>query len=710
MNPMRRRRMMRRMLAAAVLILPMWALGSDVVTVAPVVIMAEAEEAPAARSISRVSRKDIEKTDSLSLKELLDSTPGVFLKQSNGPRDMSISIRGSGAKTSFAVRNIKMYEDWFPLTQSDGLSRTDLNDPNAYEGIDVFRGPSSAMYDNYALGGAVNFRSRRGRDIDGFDLGSAAGSYGYQNHYLHLGQQHQGFEYAAFASLVRGDGWIANSGYTTVTEDLTAVFTPDETRTIVVKFLNNDLKSQHPARLSKMAFNNDSRSAGTVSVTGVGTVTAQRAAQGREDRRTVAGARYEQKLGASTLVRLLGAYDVKDINQTGGTIGDNVNPNFHHYADVAHESEILGLAAKHYAGAYFNYMEQEANTYRNLADSKGTRGALNAQTRGYHRNYGARLREELKLSDRWTAVLGVGLEHSKVKAAVQSRTAAETFSRVDVDRSFFNAAPEAGLTFEPSQALKARARLAMGYGIPGISQLTTTADGLSGNNSSLKTQRNMGAELGASGSVLDLLNYDAAVYYELFYDEFVAQSPGAGLSNYTSNAPRSEHRGAELWLEARPGWGLFCGGAWTYNDHVYRRFSEVLGPNNVRDRAGNRIPGVERNVVNFRVGHEAKGLPGGWLELNHVSAFQVNNSNTLRTEPYTLLNLNLNYSLDLAGSFLKRVSLFFDIRNIADLTYQASAITVADAAADTAATLLTGKQAFLAGPGRQFSGGLKAHF
>ncbi|MBI5624059.1 MAG: TonB-dependent receptor plug domain-containing protein [Elusimicrobia bacterium] len=686
------------------------AAGQEVMTVEPVVVLGEAEQAPAARSISRVERRDIETTDSFSLKELLDSTPGVFLKQSNGPRDMSISIRGSGAKTSFAVRNIKMYEDWFPLTQSDGLSRTDLNDPNAYEGIDVFRGPSSAMYDNYALGGAVNFRSRRGRDIDGFDLGTAAGSYGYQNHYAHAGRAYDRFEYAAFASLVRGDGHINHAGYTTVTQDLTAVFTPDESRTITLKFLNNDLKSQHPARLTKMDFNNDSRSAGNTFVTGVGSVPTQRAAQGREDRRTIAGARYEQRFGSGTKVRALGAYDVKDINQTGGTIGDNVNPDFHHYADVTHEADVLGVKGTHYAGAFFNYMEQEANSYRNLADSKGTRGALQSQTRGYHRNYGARLRSELRFSELWTGVLALGVEHSKVKANVQSRAAAESYSRVDVDRSFFNAAPEAGLTFEPWKSLKARARLGMGYGIPGISQLTTTADGLSGNNASLKTQRNLGMEVGASGNVLDMLSYDAALYYEFFYDEFVTQSPGAGLSNFTANAPRSEHRGVELWLEARPGFGLFCNGAWTFNDHVYRSFDEVLGPGDVRDRAGNRIPGVERHVVNFRLGREAKGLPGGWLELNHVASFQVNNSNTLTTEPYALLNANLNYSLELPGSFLKKLSFFFDVRNLLDLTYQASAVTVADAAADTAATLLTGKTAFLAGPGRQFSGGLKAHF
>lgn len=51
------------------------------------------------------------------------------------------------------------------------------------------------------------------------------------------------------------------------------------------------------------------------------TVDAELAAQGREDRRTIVGARYEHKLGSATDWRILGTYDVKDINQTFSTIG-----------------------------------------------------------------------------------------------------------------------------------------------------------------------------------------------------------------------------------------------------------------------------------------------------------------------------------------------------------------------------------------------------
>lgn len=679
----------------AVLLEPVTVLGSRI------------QENPSARSIGRVERGVLEATDAFSLKDLLDKTPGVFAKQSNGPRDVSVSVRGSGAKTTFAIRNIKMYEDWFPVTQSDGLSRTDIHDPNAYDGLDVLRGPSSAQHGNYALGGAVNFRTRLGRDVDGLDAGVTAGSYGYQNERLHLGSRTKSFEYSAFVSHVRADGYADHSGYKTVTENVVGRFYLDESRTVVFKFLNNDLEAQVPSRLSRSQSDADPRDAGFTNVTGVGAVTAEQAAQNRRDRRTIVGARYEQRLDPDTGWRFLGEYDVKDINQTFGTIGDNVNPNFHQYADATREGELFGLPAKHYAGVYFDRMEQEASSFRNLADGAGTRGELQSNTRGHHQNLGARVREELEFAPRWTAIAGLGVERSQVKAAVQTRTGVAAYSRVDVDRLFYNAAPEAALRYA-GEGWTGRARAGMGYGTPGISQLTTGPDGLGGNNTGLKPQRNLGAELGAGGTSGGL-SWDAAAFYEVYWNEFVTQNPGAGLSSFTSNAPRADHRGVELWADWRSPGGFLLAGAWTFNDHVYRTFRESIGGGVSVDRAGSRVPGVERSVLNARAGWEKEGLPGGWIEGNQVSDYAVNNANTLRAKRYTLLNVNAHWKRAVSWGPVRRVTLTFDLRNALNRVYDGSAVTVSDSNADTPASLRA-KQAFFAGQGRSFYGGVTLHF
>ena len=160
-------------------------------------------EQPVGQAVTIVSGDVIKDAPAFSVRDLLEWSPGVSLKQGNSPRDLGVSIRGSNARNGFAVRNIVMLDDGFPVTQPDGLSRTDLIDPHAYGAVDVYRGPSSTMFGNYATGGAINFRTRRGGDINGLEYGVEGGSFGYLNNYVMLGARTDKLEYMLFGSDAR---------------------------------------------------------------------------------------------------------------------------------------------------------------------------------------------------------------------------------------------------------------------------------------------------------------------------------------------------------------------------------------------------------------------------------------------------------------------------------------------------------------------------
>ena len=142
----------------------------------------------AGSTVTTLERDRFTQSPVFSAADLLLDSPGLTVKQGNGPRDVGISIRGSNARNGFGIRNIVVEEDGFPVTQPDGLSRSDLIDPHAYSSVDVYRGPSSAMFGNYATGGALNFHTRSGHEINGFEIGSDAGGFGYFNNYLTLGR------------------------------------------------------------------------------------------------------------------------------------------------------------------------------------------------------------------------------------------------------------------------------------------------------------------------------------------------------------------------------------------------------------------------------------------------------------------------------------------------------------------------------------------
>jgi iron complex outermembrane receptor protein len=153
---------------------------------------------PPGQTITTVSGERIKDAPAFTVEDLLQESPGVSFKQGNGPRDIGISIRGSNARNTFGIRNIVVLEDGFSVTQPDGLSRTDLLDPHAYGAVDIYRGPSSAMFGNYATGGAINFRLWRGDQINGARYGFESGSFGYVNNYAIIGGRTEQAEGTAF--------------------------------------------------------------------------------------------------------------------------------------------------------------------------------------------------------------------------------------------------------------------------------------------------------------------------------------------------------------------------------------------------------------------------------------------------------------------------------------------------------------------------------
>ena len=209
-----------------------------------------AASSPGAQTATAIDISRLEDEPLFSVSDILRQSPGVSVKQGNGPRDLGISIRGSNARNGFGIRNIVIFDDGFPVTQPDGLSRSDLIDPHAYIGVDVWRGPSSALFGNYATGGALNFRTWPGGKIDGISYGLDGGSFNYWNNYLQAGTKTQRFEGGLFLSDVRGDGYFGYSAFDTQTANLLLSYKLTRRDTITLKGINNELYTELPFRMS----------------------------------------------------------------------------------------------------------------------------------------------------------------------------------------------------------------------------------------------------------------------------------------------------------------------------------------------------------------------------------------------------------------------------------------------------------------------------
>jgi iron complex outermembrane recepter protein len=704
---------------------------------------------PTGQTETTINRDQFENRPAFSVGDILRDSPGISVKQGNGPRDLGISIRGSNARNGFGIRNLVIFDDGFPVTQPDGLSRSDLIDPRAYSAIDVIRGPSSALYGNYATGGALNFRTRPGAAINGFEYGIDAGSFGYLNNYIAAGQKTGNFESSLFASDVRGNGYLGNSWYNTQTVNFLATLqaTPDDRFT--VKLINNTLDARLPIRSSLNQFNINpfqrGCATGATAAPGCGVVTlfnngfntaagtdretAEQAGLGREDRRTIVGGRWEHDFNNDTTWRNQFVFDDRDISQPTGTtsaIGDF--PSYNYMSDLTNRGQLFGMDATSYVGVFYNTLSWSSDTRNLMPGGNATLGRLQSNVLGEQTNYGARAREELKINESWTAVAGIGWEATHLKGINTAFSYAgpagiPSATLTSADRDFQNTAPELALLYRLNSDWLFHGRVATGYGTPQVGNLFVLSNGQNGNNTQLNTQKNLGYDVGFDWTPNSALKLSVTGFYEFFRDELVTQATPLNAPNtsFTFNAPKSEHRGVEVAADWRfySGWRFTA--AYTYLDQIYTSYIENITNGAVFsfNRAGNKIPGISPNELTARLSYDQpsgtlQGL-GAFVEVQWKDSFYMDNGNLLKAPGYDLVNLNVHYKTDLASDYLKSLNLYFEVQNVFDKTYVASANNIANSVTtagiqNPGSILANTGGSIYAGAPRTFIAGMKLAF
>ncbi len=700
---------------------------------------------PGAQAATGIDMTRFENAPVFSATDILHEVPGVSLKQGNGPRDIGISIRGSNARNGFGIRNIVILDDGFPVTQPDGLSRSDLIDPHAYAGVDVWRGPSSALFGNYATGGAINFRTFPGGAIDGIEYGVDVGSFNYLNNYVLGGKRGENWEASVFTSDVRGDGYFGYSDFNTQTVNGLLTYKPSFSDTFTFKFINNDLDTQLPFRTSLNQFNQNPFQKGceaaATAATGCATnnfsatgtssnavaQTAEQAGANRDDRRTIGGFRWDHAFDAETTGQVQVVVDDRNISQPTGTtsaVGDYLSYNV--ISGLTRRSTFAGLPTLGYLGAFWNYLPVDSQTYNVAPGGNAKLGLLQSEQTGSTTNFGARAREEVKLADDVSVIAGATIERTSLDGTQNGFTYSPTGTKVAIvsaDRDMTNVAPEVGVLYTPSREWQWRARVGTGYGTPQFSNLFVTSNGLPGNNTDLKSQRNVGFDVGGDWTPAPGVVLSVTGFYEFFNNELVTQSAGPGLQSFTFNAPASEHRGVEASADTTLGGGWRLTASYILDNQIYTDYTENLtGPisgdpsQKLRsfNRDGNRIPGVSPDEVTTRLSYDVPDGPlkgvGTFAEYEWHDGFFMENANLLTAPGYELVNVNVHYNKDFSSGPIKSLLAYFEIRNLFDETYISAANNISDKTDSTAASLADVSGSIYAGAPRTYYGGMKVRF
>ncbi len=107
-------------------------------------------------SVVRISNKQYQYERKVSISDVLNFVPGVFLQSRYGNHDVRISIRGFGSRSNTGIRGVRILLDGIPESEPDGQTRIEAIDFNSVGSIEIVKGNSSSLYTN-APGGVVNF-------------------------------------------------------------------------------------------------------------------------------------------------------------------------------------------------------------------------------------------------------------------------------------------------------------------------------------------------------------------------------------------------------------------------------------------------------------------------------------------------------------------------------------------------------------------------
>lgn len=162
-------------------------------------------------SVGVISAQDIQRTGPMHPQQILGQVPGVAIAVTNG-EGHSTAIR-----QPFTTSPLYLYlEDGIPIRATGFFNHNALYEVNLAQagGIEVVKGPGSALYGSDAIGGTVNILTKVPSSKPGLSVSGEAGSFGWRR-LLVDGSTATGADGAvrAAVNLTHTDGWRDQTAY-----------------------------------------------------------------------------------------------------------------------------------------------------------------------------------------------------------------------------------------------------------------------------------------------------------------------------------------------------------------------------------------------------------------------------------------------------------------------------------------------------------------
>ena len=613
-----------------------------------------------AASVGVVDSQEIDELKAAHPSEIMGKVPGVYVNVTGGEGHMT------AIRQPITTAPVYLYlEDGIP-TRSTGFfnhnALYEINLPQA-GGIEVTKGPGSALYGSDAIGGVINVLTRPAPLKPEAEVTAEVGEHGWQRVLLSGGNSMGDDGIRADVNLTHTDGWRDGTEYDRQSATLRWDRFLDSGASLktVVSGSNIDQDTAGTSRLSATDYlNNPTINYTPISFRKVQALRVSSAYEQEKQDRLFSFTPYARFNSMDMLPNWSLGYDKQHYKTENKSVG--LLSKYRRDFAPQRTRMIVGLDLDYSPGSY---VENKLTTTK--VDGIYTAYSEGAKTYDYDVKYtgvSPYLHVETSPSDKLRLTGGLRLDYMSYDYdnnltvltgdAKHNRPASTT---VDFD----HISPKLGATYAFSNELNGFASYRNTFRAP--SQGKLFRQGKAVNTVGLKPVDADSFEVGMRGKTGGS-GYEVSVYHMTKQDDIVSYT-AADNTRETLNAGKTQHQGIELGYDRQLAETVTLDVSFSYAEHTYESWSPKAGV----DYSGNEIKSAPRQIADVRLNWRPSQLNGGRVELNwaHLGRYWMDDANTHSYVGHDIYHLRGNYMLS------KQLELFGRVENLTDERYATAA-------------------------------------
>ena len=607
--------------------------------------------------------------------EIMGQVPGVWVNVTGGEGHQT------AIRQPLTTSPVYLYlEDGVP-TRSTGFfnhnALYEVNLPMA-GGIEISKGPGSALYGSDAIGGVINVLTRRpptGPEAEG---SLEAGSYGWRRAMLTGGSAFGDHAGRADLNLSHTDGWRQRTAYDRQSGTLRwdSALGDDATLKTVATFSTIDQQTAGSSAISLADYRHNPKTNYTpISLRRVDAFRLSTAYEREAGNSLLSITPYYRNDKMDLLANWSLSYDPTIYTTENQSFGTQIK--YRHDFAPLRTRLIVGVDLDHSPGSR---LENRIATTTTGAGYTRVYTSYTVGPRIYdysvtYQGVSPYLHGEFSPLDQLR--ITAGLRYDRVRYQFDNRfgttpvaAGGRFYGQVDDgDVDFSHLSPKLGATYTVSPALNLFAAYNHAFRAPSEGQLFRPAIASNANAArvaaasalALKPIKVDSVELGLRGRFGTAVNYELSVYRMTKKDDILSSRDPLTNATTVTNAGKTLHRGIELGAGVQLAAQWRVDTAFSYAKHTYEDWLTKDG-----DFSGQEMELAPRAIANSRLsfGDAQRGL--AQLEWLHFGRWYSNAANTSQYAGHDLLNLRGLYPLG------RDVSLFANVHNVADQRYAES--------------------------------------